>query len=288
MSYRLFFIIGAPRSGTNMLRDVLTSLSGVETWPCDEINYILRHGNLRFPSDELSANEARPEIKRYLRKTFEKYAGKFNAEVLVEKTCANSLRVAFLNEVFPDAQFIFIVRDGLDATGSAKLRWTARLDPGYILDKARYVPLSDLPYYGARYLWSRIYRLFSKEKRLASWGPKLANMQELLAKHSLNEVCAIQWRECVDKSERDLAELPESRVCKVKYEDFVQQPQAELARILDFMDVQATQQQIESAVDGVSGKSIGKGRSMLGQEEVERLEPLIGETLRRHGYLPDA
>ena len=42
-------IIGAARSGTNMLRDVLTSLDGVDTWPCDEINYIWRHGNIRWP-----------------------------------------------------------------------------------------------------------------------------------------------------------------------------------------------------------------------------------------------
>ena len=38
-------IIGAARSGTNMLRDVLVKLPGVGTWPCDEINYIWRHGN---------------------------------------------------------------------------------------------------------------------------------------------------------------------------------------------------------------------------------------------------
>ena len=31
-------IIGAPRSGTNMLRDVLVGVGGYATWPCDEIN----------------------------------------------------------------------------------------------------------------------------------------------------------------------------------------------------------------------------------------------------------
>jgi hypothetical protein len=285
MNYRLVFIIGAPRSGTNMLRDVVTSFSGVGTWPCDEINYILRHGNVRFPSDEFSVNEARPAVKRYLRKTFNKYACKFNADVLIEKTCANSLRVAFLNEVFPEARFVFIVRDGLDATASAKLRWTARLDPGYILEKARFVPPGDLPYYATRYIRSRLHRLLSKEKRLAFWGPRLANMQELLADHTLTEVCAIQWRQCVDKAEKELAELPESRVCKVKYEHFVKRPEGELARILDFMGVQVTQRQIASAISGVSDKSIGKGRAMLGEEEVQRLEVLIGETLKRHGYM---
>ena len=53
-------IIGAPRSGTNMLRDVLTSFDGIGTWPCDEINYIWRHGNVRYPSDEIPADRATP------------------------------------------------------------------------------------------------------------------------------------------------------------------------------------------------------------------------------------
>jgi len=39
MSNTDIIIVGAPRSGTNMLRDVLTSFDGVCTWPCDEINY---------------------------------------------------------------------------------------------------------------------------------------------------------------------------------------------------------------------------------------------------------
>ena len=51
-------IIGAPRSGTNILRDVLTSFDGICTWPCDEINYIWRHGNAKYPSDELLAANA--------------------------------------------------------------------------------------------------------------------------------------------------------------------------------------------------------------------------------------
>lgn len=45
-------LIGAPRSGTNIFRDTIASLPSVTTWPCDEINYIWRHGNINYPSDE--------------------------------------------------------------------------------------------------------------------------------------------------------------------------------------------------------------------------------------------
>ena len=74
MVYQPAVIIGAPRSGTNMLRDVLTSLEGIATWPCDEINYIWRHGNVRFPSDEIPADRATPVIKSYIQQSFEERA----------------------------------------------------------------------------------------------------------------------------------------------------------------------------------------------------------------------
>ena len=56
-------IIGAPRSGTNMLRDILSTFEGVATWPCDEINYIWRHGNMSYPSDEIPRELANPKTK---------------------------------------------------------------------------------------------------------------------------------------------------------------------------------------------------------------------------------
>ena len=40
-------IIGAGRSGTNILRDSLCKVDGVVTWNCDEINPLWRHGNIR-------------------------------------------------------------------------------------------------------------------------------------------------------------------------------------------------------------------------------------------------
>ena len=282
---QVVFIIGAPRSGTNMLRDIVTRFMGISTWPCDEINYIIRHGNVRHPSDEFSEQQATPRVKEYLSSTFNKYAKAFGCHILVEKTCANSLRVPFLNSVFPKAKYIFIVREGIDATGSAKLRWTAKLDLKYILKKVRFVPKTDLIYYGLRYFWSRLHRVLSKEKRLAFWGPELNDMQNILAKHSLNEVCAIQWQQCVEKADEALDLLVQDQVCRVQYESFVSNPKNELARVLKFMGVEASEKQLEQSTLGVSAKSVGKGRDSLGVEEVENLEKLVNKTLGKFGYL---
>lgn len=285
MSNTDIIIVGAPRSGTNMLRDVLTSFDGVVTWPCDEINYIWRHGNVRYPSDEISAQRATPAIKNYIQQRFSDIREKYSADVVVEKTCANSLRVPFVDAVLPNAKYIFIYRDGLDATGSAKERWTAKLDIPYILEKVRFVPKADLPYYGLRYFWARVYRFISREKRLAFWGPALDDMQNILQNHTLNEVCALQWQRCVDKAEEALSAMPQEKVIRVRYEDFVREPVLQLTRILEFMDRDIEPDKIAKAVEGVSPRSLGKGRKALGEEEVANLEALVGETLKRYDYL---
>ena len=279
-------IIGAPRSGTNMLRDALTSLEGISTWPCDEINYIWRHGNVRYPSDEIPAENATESVKRYIRGRFDSMARHSGARTLVEKTCANCLRVPFVDRVVPETRYVVIVRDGIDATGSARQRWTASLDIPYLLEKVRFVPVTDLPYYALRYFWARLFRLVSRKKRLAFWGPALADMQEILQKHTLNEVCALQWQRCVDLAEEALAGMPEEKVLRVQYETFVREPEAEMRRILGFLGHdEVSDEAITQAVAGVSSATIGKGRRALGEEEVAHLESLVGSSLQRHGYL---
>lgn len=279
-------IIGAPRSGTNMLRDVLCSLPAIATWPCDEINYLWRHGNASYSSDEIPKELASEKVKTKVRKSFDWVSEKYNAKYVVEKTCANSLRVPFIDAVIPDAKYVFIVRDGIDATGSAKLRWTAKLDIPYILEKVRFVPRTDLPYYAGRYFWSRIYRVFSREKRLAFWGPALDNMQSILSNYTLNEVCAIQWQQCVEKANQAFISMPKEKYLKVRYEDFVKKPAEELKRILVFLGYKSLEEElIASAVARVSPKSIGKGRAALDDSEVKNLEELVGETLKTHRYL---
>lgn len=284
LAARPVIIIGAPRSGTNMLRDVLVHLPGVATWPADEINYIWRHGNVRYPSDEFTVSMARPRVRQYIRRRFDRVARRYGAATVVEKTCANSLRVPFVDAVVPEARYLFIRRDGFDAIGSAMERWKAPLDVPYLARKARFVPLTDLPYYGGRYLWHRVYRLFSRERRLASWGPRLDGMPQLLARHPLDEVCALQWRQCLEAAQGAFETMAARRWMEIIYEDFVRDPETELARITAFLDLDVSGGSRTEAVAGVRADSIGKGRDRLDPEARHRIETLVGNTLQRFGY----
>jgi hypothetical protein len=227
---------------------------------------------------------ATPAVRRYIQGQFDRFARQNKLEVLVEKTCANSLRVGFVNEVIPGAKYIFIVRDGLDAVGSALIRWRAELDILYLLKKVRYVPPIDLPYYGLKYFGNRLYRLFSDEKRLATWGPVLEDMHEVFASHPLDEACAIQWAACVNDAERDFSRIPSNNVLRVKYEDLVTNPVSEFSRVAEFINQPMPPEMERKLRRSISSDSVGKGRKQLGEQGIARISPIITETMRRYGY----
>ena len=77
-------IIGAGRSGTNMLRDLLVSQSEFTTWPCDEINYIWRHGNRSFETDEFTRDMADDSIKSFVHAKFKSLSNKSPSATVVE------------------------------------------------------------------------------------------------------------------------------------------------------------------------------------------------------------
>ncbi len=268
-------VIGAPRSGTNMLRDVICRLPGFATWPCDEINYIWRHGNARWPSDALPAELATPRVRRFINRQFDRQARAGGARHLVEKTCANSLRVPFVDRVLPDARYLFIHRQPLDAVASAVKRWQAPFELAYTLRKARFVPPSDVPYYGWRLLRNRVHRLLSGERRLASWGPRLDSMDSLVAGHPLPEICALQWNACVVGAATALAALAPDRVHALAYEEFVSAPVAGLAAVCRFLGAAATPPALEKAVARVSDRSVGKGAREMEPATRRQLEPIV-------------
>ena len=277
-------LIGAARSGTNMLRDVLCRLPGHGTWPCDEINLIWRHGNRTHPNDELQVEHARPEVRSYIRDAFSRLARSRGYDRVVEKTCANSLRVPFVARVLPEARFIFLVRDGRDVVSSAMKRWVAPFDLGYTLAKARYAPITDVPFYGLRLIRNRVFRWGHAEHRVRSWGPRFEGMDALLQERSLAEVCATQWVRSVNRAAEALDGLPQERVRRVRYEDFVSAPSDSLAPLLELLEIAPGASEVASAVAGVGADSIGKWRSQLSAPDQERIGSILEATLARHGY----
>jgi hypothetical protein len=260
-------------------------LPGYGTWPCDEINYIWRHGNATHANDEFSRELARPGVKRFIRAAFARVAIAQGARTVVEKTCANSLRIGFVDEILPETKFIFLVRDGRDVVASSIERWRAPLELRYLYKKAKFVPVSDLPYYAFRYLSNRFAKLFSSEKRLATWGPRFDGMEELVRTKTLAEVCARQWTRCTEKAEEEFAKIDAARVHRLRYEDVVRQPARALQETARFLNVVLSEKQADQLTASVRKTSVGRWQQALDAGTQQRLEPILESTLKRHGYV---
>jgi len=276
----LIVVIGAARSGTNILRDCLTGLDGFSTWPCDEINYIWRHKNRAYLHDQFPADLARPAVVHYLRTEFSRQASHLGCKHLVEKTTANSLRVGFVHKVFPDAKFIFIYRHGLDSVYSATKRWKASLDIPYLARKARFVPKSDIPYYGLKYLKTRIKKHTDTDNALSTWGPKPA----VPLVGNVIERAALQWSECVRCSQDQAMHIPDHSKVIIKYEDFVNSPADTLLATVSSLGLDCDLEAVADATKDVHVDSVSKARRSMDSDQLSAINRIIGPQLQRLGY----
>ncbi len=275
-------IIGAPRSGTNILRDTLSSLSNVGTWNCDEIPYIWMYGNKNYTTDLLTPDMVTPKISRFIRKQFDRISLKTESKNVLEKTCANSLRVDFIDKIFPDAKYIYIMRDGIDVTYSIMQRWNSKFDLPYTLKKIKYVPKLDIPYYGLEFLKNRFHKSKNKD-RLKFWGPRFTNATEL-ERLSLEEISAKQWVACVESSNNSFRKINSKRVYKLKYEDFVMNPANHILEIANFIGVSIDS---SKSFPIVNSTSIGKGKKMFTDYQLELIKPIIIKSMYENNYSCD-
>lgn len=280
-------IIGAARSGTNALRDALTRLPGFATWPCDEINPIWRHGNLDWPNDEIPAERATPAVRHSIRKAFRRiWRQQGQPDFVVEKTCANALRVPFVDAVMPEARYIHIVRNGFDIVASARKRWRGELEvPGlsYFLSKARYAPLSDLPRYAVSALKNRVAIKLGQQEHFDSWGPRFAGL-DALSGAPLDEIVARQWAACVSASDSAFADMASGRVFELRYEDLTRDPQGSLEQITRWLGSPRDEDTLASAASSLRANSVGKGQAAA-EALPETIKSVLKPPMRAHGYL---
>ena len=269
--YTPVFIIGCPRSGTNILRDVLSSHPLIATWPCDELNQLWRYNNYSSSSDLLTIDNLTPQISSYIHRFFSRFYATTGVPFILEKTCANTLRVSFLAALFPSAKFIHITRDGLDAAYSASLAWQSSFQFFYILRKLRFVPLSGLFPYFNRYSQGLLRKIFKLSTASTTWGPVYPGMHSDLTSLPLLDVCAKQWKLCNDVSHSDLKKLPLSQVIHLSYESFVVNPKLEVSNILSFLGLQYDSELMHTSISNVKSSSIGKALREMSPLDALRL-----------------
>ena len=128
------FILGTGRSGTTILGIVLSMHRDVgylnepkAMWhlihPHEDIigNYSQNHAKYR-----LTAEDATDEMRRRATQMFGAYLSTIRSERLVDKYPELIFRTDFVRALFPDARFVFLVRNGWDTCHSIAT-WSKRL-----------------------------------------------------------------------------------------------------------------------------------------------------------------
>lgn len=281
-TYQPVFLIGAARSGTKILRDVIAQHPQVDKVPFD-INYVWRLGNENLPDDEIPAASLTPEIQSKIAKNIERFHK--GAPVLIEKTVSNCLRVPFVHAAFPQAKYIHLIRHGEDVVESVYRQWKTPPDWRYILDKARTYPLLESPGYALRYIKDTVSRLFQKQSHSpVLWGPAYRGIQQDTQTLDLWQVCALQWAHSVDKAFQGLNMIDPEKVLLIRYENFVQEPLVWLDKVANFLGVDNKIYNQSEILTLITAKNIGKAQNNLSSEQKNMIRPYLETMMMRCHY----
>ena len=224
---RPVIILSAPRAGSTLLFETLTKSS--DFWTIGgESHAVFEHINHFNPamgmcdSNALSGDDATPEIIAQVRldffkqlrnsigQDFQSNAGKIDSPPrLLEKTPKNALRVSLLNEIFPDALFIYLYRNPRENISSMMDAWQS----------GRFVTYRELA------------------GRDGPWSLLLPPGWQSYNDASLEDVTAFQWRAANTTILSELSKLDRNRWMAVSYEQQTREPVDTIKKICEFCDV---------------------------------------------------
>lgn len=215
---RPIFVIGAPRSGTTWIGQVLARHPMLAY--LEEPRLTWKIGNDR-KSDMLSATDARPEVKAAIRRSFAEQIRAEGKSRLVEKTPSNALRPAFVDAVFPDCLFIHVMRHPYDSVLSIRKFWTKHthgVPMNRIWMRLNEINLRRVPHYAGEVARRMAPRRKGSGRPAGVWGPRLPGLDELVRDLDLIEVCCLQWRMCVEATCMFGRSLPSDRYMEFRLE----------------------------------------------------------------------
>jgi hypothetical protein len=271
------FVVGCSRSGTTVTYETIAMapqlLSFGHEIPEFWDSLWGPHQN-HWESEAAGAAQARPEHRVAAQRYFFQRLGPGR---VLDKTCINVMRVAYLHSLFPDARFVYIHRDGRDNVSSLMDGWAH--EGHFALGKL----LGPFPCAvnidgGAFREWSFFL------------PPGWRDYNEA----PLEQVCAFQWLMANRLALEALQKIPAQQWIRIRYEDIFDRPLQMFREVferleLPFDDAVARRcarldAQPTSIVKGAPKKEKWKERHAA---KIERILPQIRPLMLELGYDPD-
>ncbi|WGF92203.1 sulfotransferase family protein [Aequorivita marisscotiae] len=279
MKYQPIFLIGAARSGTKILRDTIATNSEIEKIEYD-INFIWKRFNEDIDHDELEVRDVKPQFKRFIFKYFNKKAK--NKPFLIEKTVGNSLRIPFLLEIFPNAKFIILYRDGRDVVESVVRQWGEAPSNSYLFKKLFSIPIFQVFPFLLTYAYDTLkIKLGLVPSKKYLWGVQYKGCWNDLDKFTALEFCTKQWNQCTESIIKHRAKIKVENRLDIYYENLVKNPKNEFFRIADFLNLNEE----DFDYSTLKSSNIGKSKNKLSNKDYEELNNRLKSTLIKLGYI---
>jgi hypothetical protein len=208
----------------------------------------------------LDETHADPAAAGYLRATIRKHLRYFGASRFLNKNPDNSVRLRYLNRLFPDAVFVHLIRDG------------------------RAVCASLLKFRAAAAAF------FGPDHRHATSGVKVPDWPRIKAYWDTDPVTSVGllWRDVMEIVERDRRAIPAERFVEVVYEDLVADPPRYLRAVAGRCALRWDDQTQRIFTQEAQRLSLGarneQWKARFSAADLDRLMPIIGPTMERHGY----
>ncbi len=267
------FILGTGRSGTTILGVLLSMHRDVgflnepkalwhAIYPDEDVIGSYGRGVAHY---RLEASDADEEVKRGAHRLFGAYLASVLSARLVDKYPELIFRVPFVREIFPDARFIFLVRNGWDTCASID-KWSVRCGEqtnGEVHD-----------WWGVN---QRKWNLMISE--LIEPDPYFAEIKPIiphLNRHT--DMAALEWIVTMREGLRRVSENGD-RILMVRYEDMVESPRQTLSAIANFSGLSQDEKYL------CYGETVLRpAPNHAGFDMHPALRPLFEETMRALGY----
>lgn len=292
------FIIGSPRSGTTVLGNILSCHNKIAEWyePYYMWSYFIgyKENDIWYKTDLTSY------AKKNIQREFAVYQRKSRKPIIVDKTPGNAFHIDLIRDVFPNAKWIHLIRDGRDVTLSIKKEWEKRKkmvhDKDYLeLFRTAIGMLKRQPYLKYR-IMAVIFEMItnrsldpkkylnkSKWKGRPYWGPRFNGWEEFLRSHSSIEFNAMQWLESVEAVNNNWTLLPQKNKIEIRYEDLLKNTEETLCAIFDVLKVEIPSDFIDN-IPKLQKNNTQKWKRELSFEERKKIYPILKSKIEELGF----